>query len=56
MTKGRNTTTISVRVPDEWYNLINEYAAKKHITKQDWLKPIIKQALAISKRLSVNES
>lgn len=51
MTKGRNTTVISIRIPDTWYNLIDEYAKKKHVTKQDWIKPIIRQALVISRRL-----
>ena len=51
MGKGRHTTVIAIRIPDDWYELIDEYARKRGVTKQDWLKPIVHQALRITKRL-----
>lgn len=56
MTKGRNTTVIGLRVPDEVYFTIKAYANKRGLSISDWIKPIVLRALFVGKPFKRNDS
>jgi len=42
--KGRQTTVLAVRVPDELYLKVKRLAEKRHLTMNDWLKQVVAAA------------
>jgi predicted DNA binding CopG/RHH family protein len=41
MAKGRNTTVVSVRLPDSVYTIIKRRAEKRGMAVGDWIKKVI---------------
>lgn len=41
---GRNTTTVSVRIPFKMHERVQHYAKKRQMTVNDWLKGLIANA------------
>jgi len=54
MTKGRNTATVSFRIPDEQYFAIQQKATRKGLSIGDYTKHIVlKEALREHKKQGV---
>jgi len=47
MVKGRNTTVMSVRVPDSVYARVKVLAEKEGWTVNDWMKAVVLRAAGV---------
>ena len=47
MSKGRNTVTMSVRVPDSVYARVKVLAEKEGWSPNDWLKSVVVRAAGL---------
>ena len=56
MTKGRNTTTITIRVPDLIAERIDYFVKNKGISRNEWLSNVITMAVFAGKNKSKIES
>lgn len=48
--KGRQTTVLAVRVPDELYLKVKRLALKRDLTVNDWLKQVVASAAKYGKQ------
>jgi len=49
--RGRTTTRVNLRLPDELYHRIQNKAQQKNLTAYDWIKRLIEKELGIRPRI-----